>query len=80
METEILETASTGRDYIVDNRIRFVNGRLYVTRTPYENGQQVDFPEEVDVTEELLDTFLSILNEYSPHSRDFSRELGEYLF
>lgn len=48
--------------YDVDNRIRIENGRFYTTRTPYENGKQSDFPELVDVTEDVVDAILKVLN------------------
>ena len=47
--------------YDVDNRIRIENGRSYTTRTPYENGKQSDFPELVDVTEEVVDAIWKVL-------------------
>jgi hypothetical protein len=46
-------TLSEGNDYIVDNRIRFKDGKLYITETPYKGGEQSNFPEEIDVTEEV---------------------------
>lgn len=49
--------------YDVDNRIRIENGRFYITRTPYENGKQSDFPELVDVTEEVVDAILKRFRE-----------------
>ena len=47
--------------YIVDSRLCFENGRLFVHRIPYENGKP-DFSEEIDVTEDVLDALLKILN------------------
>ena len=64
------EVLSSGTDYTVDNRLRFENGRLYVTRIPYENGTQAGFPEMVDVTEEVLDTFLGILERRREAARE----------
>ena len=44
---------SKGRVYRTDNRLLFEDGRLYVTRTPMENGVQSGFPEKTDVTMEV---------------------------
>lgn len=60
---------SMGTDIVVDNRLRFENGRLYVTRVPYNNGQQTDFPELVDVTEDVLDMFDKILTKRAEDAR-----------
>jgi hypothetical protein len=45
----------------LDNRLRFEDGRLYITSTPYKNGIQSDFSEKIDVTDDVLDMFLEIL-------------------
>ena len=50
-----------GQTIILDNRLRFEDGRLYITSTPYKNGIQSDFSEKIDVTEDVLDMFLEIL-------------------
>ena len=46
---------------VLDNRLRFEDGRLYITSTPYKNGIQSDFSKKIDVTEDVLDMFLEIL-------------------
>ena len=45
-------------DYIVDTRLYFENGRLYVSRIPYKGSKQVDFSEKIDVTDEVLEMLL----------------------
>ena len=50
-----------GETIELDNRLRFENGRLYITSTPYKNGIQSDFSKRIDVTEDVLDMFLEIL-------------------
>jgi hypothetical protein len=45
----------------LDNRLRFEDGRLYITRTPYKDGIQSEFSKKIDVTEDVLDMFLEIL-------------------
>ena len=50
-----------GETIELDNRLRFEDGRLYITSTPYKNGIQSDFSEKIDVTEDVLDMFLEIL-------------------
>ena len=37
----------------IDNRLRFENGRIYISSTPYDGGRQSDFPEKLDVTEQV---------------------------
>lgn len=44
---------ATSRTVEIDNRLRFENGRIYITSTPYEGGRQSDFPEKLDVTEQV---------------------------
>lgn len=50
-----------GETIELDNRLRFEDGRLYITSTPYKNSIQSDFSEKIDVTEDVLDMFLEIL-------------------
>ena len=50
-----------GETIELDNRLRFEDGRLYITSTPYKNGIQSEFSEKIDVTEDVLDMFLEIL-------------------
>ena len=45
----------------LDNRLRFEDGRLYIIRTPYKDGIQSDFSKKIDVTEDVLNMFLEIL-------------------
>lgn len=45
----------------LDNRLRFEDGRLYITRTPYKDGIQSEFSKKIDVTEDVLNMFLEIL-------------------
>ena len=52
---------SKGTDYIVDTTLRFENERLFVTRKPCTGGVQTGVPEMIDVTDEILDSFLKIL-------------------
>lgn len=40
--------------YEVDERLRIHDGKLCITKTPWENGKQSGFPEYIDVTEEVL--------------------------
>ena len=51
--------------YIVDSRLCFENGRLFVTQTPYNGAVQSDFPEKIDVTDDVLDALLKVLNKRS---------------
>ena len=44
---------ATSRTVEIDNRLRFENGRIYISSIPYEGGRQSDFPEKVDVTEQM---------------------------
>lgn len=57
-----ISECNNGIDYILDNRLYFEDGRLLIKRIPYKNGKQSDFPEKVDVTEDVLDVFLKILD------------------
>ena len=41
---------ATSETVQIDNRMRFDDGRIYITRTPFERGMQSGFPERVDVT------------------------------
>ena len=45
----------------IDSRLRFEDGRLYITRTPYKDGIQYEFSKKIDVTKDVLDMFLEIL-------------------
>ena len=47
--------------YEMDYRLRFEDGRLYITQTPYKGEKQCDFPEKIDVTEDVLDMFLRLM-------------------
>lgn len=44
---------ATSRTVEIDNRLRFENGRIYISSIPYEGGRQSDFPEKLDVTEQV---------------------------
>lgn len=44
--------------YKIDNHLLFEDGRLYTTMTPFEDGMQVDFPEKVDVTDDVMEALL----------------------
>ena len=50
-----------GETIELDKRLRFEDGRLYITSTPYKNGIQSNFSKKIDVTEDVLDMFLEIL-------------------
>ena len=50
-----------GKIIELDTRLRFEDGRLYITSTPYKNGTQSGFSEKIDVTEDVLNMFLEIL-------------------
>lgn len=47
-----------GEKFVVDNHLLFEDGRLYTTRIPHENGIQVDFPEKIDVTDEVMEALV----------------------
>lgn len=59
----ITATLSEGNECIVDNRIRFEDGRFYITQTPYKNCEQSDFPEKIDVTEEVAKAIAKYIKE-----------------
>ena len=44
---------ATSRTVEIDNRLRFENGRIYISSIPYEGGRQSGFPEKMDVTEQV---------------------------
>lgn len=44
---------ATSRTVEIDNRLRFENGRIYISSIPYEGGRQSDFPEKLDMTEQV---------------------------
>ena len=53
-QTKRYRLAETKSEVVVtDNRLIFEDGRLYVSRTPYDGGRQSDFPEYIDVTEQV---------------------------
>ena len=61
-KVEIINVDSVQCETVVlDNRLRFEDGRLYITSTPYKNGIQSDFSKKIDVTEDVLNMFLEIL-------------------
>lgn len=57
----IIMNSVQGEIIELDNRLRFEDGRLYITRTPYKDGIQSEFSKKIDVTEDVLDMFLEIL-------------------
>ena len=63
IKTTTLQDIGEGNMYETDNRLRFQDGRLYITQTPFKDGKQIDFPEIVDVTEDVLNTFIEIIKE-----------------
>jgi hypothetical protein len=46
-----------------DNHLLFKNGRLYIKEIPYEKGSKSKPPRLIDVTEDLLNTFIKILGD-----------------
>jgi len=47
-----------GEEFVVDNRLQFKDGRLYISKTPYKEGDQSDFPELIDVTDEVMEALV----------------------
>lgn len=56
MEDVKITTAKVSKSYMyeVDNALRLEDGRIYTTKTPWENSRPSGFPEKIDVTEEVL--------------------------
>lgn len=59
-----ISECNNGIDYVSDNRLYFEDGRLFIKRIPYKNEKQSDFSEKVDVTEDVLNVFLKILDKH----------------
>lgn len=47
-----------GEEFVVDNRLQFKDGRLYISETPYKEGNQSDFPKLIDVTDEVMEALV----------------------
>ena len=47
--------APRAKGIVVDTRMFFMNGRIYIGEYPTENGIQCDFPSYIDITEKVAE-------------------------
>ena len=53
MEKIELNNCTTGETVVVDNRLIFEDGRIYISEYPVKDGAQTDFTRYKDVTEQV---------------------------